>query len=74
MINENILKLAGETITLEQLEEISENENVCEVENNGLSGNGSHYGQQWYSVKFNETFIADNCDDVSEIQVYVDLK
>ncbi|MCB2300420.1 hypothetical protein [Clostridium tagluense] len=72
MINENILKLAGELITLEQLQEIEENEAVESVENNGLSGNNPHYGKTWYSVKFNETFIAENCDDVSEIQVYTD--
>jgi len=72
MLDLNILELDGELITLEQLTEIEENESVEAVENNGLSGNNPHYGKTWYSVKFNETFINNNADDISEIQVYTD--
>ena len=70
MINENILKLDGKLITVEQLNEIEGNENVTAIEDNGMSGNGEHYNQHWYSIIFKENFIGKDCDDIKEIQVY----
>ena len=70
MINENILGLNGEIITLEQLKGIEENKTVESIEDNGISYSNKYYGKHWYTVTFNETFISANCDDVNSIHVY----
>lgn len=40
--------LEKEFITLEELEIIEENENVVEIQDNGMSG--QYYGKHWYTV------------------------
>lgn len=65
------LKLNGQLITLEQLEEIENSDFVDGVQFNGLTGNSFYYGRKWYTVYFNNSFINFCSDDVMEISVYI---
>ena len=64
MNKENLIdKFANEFVTVKQLDEIWEREDVDSVVSNGSSG--YQYGSLWYTVNFN------NADDMD---VYVEMK